>query len=422
MLIWTGAGCDGATLCAIRPAAGKKDEMKEIMVSPDQYAATRRPLRQAAPLPHWCYTAPEWHTREIEAIFRKEWLCIGRAEQIPNPGDFFSIEVIGQPMIAVRDETGQIRVHSAICRHRGAIITEGSGRCRAFVCPYHSWTYSLNGKLVSTPGSPPPMAGVEGFDPNSLSLTPIRSEMWGGFIFVTFNSEAEPLLQWLGDLPEFLANYDLERMQWTHRDPYQVDCNWKVWLENAFENYHVPTIHRKHYDRANPQNWTFEQTKGPWEAMYSRRSVVAYSGLPPIPGLDETKAAGLYHIWVQPSLQIILTSSYMKFRQYLPEGPEKLRLFENWTFPKSTVERPDFGDIVGPAYYHKYSEIIREDMEINPNIQRGMRSGAFRPGRYSLEEHIVHRIANYVLDRVIGRDDQRSRAARNGGAMNQAAE
>ena len=109
--------------------------------------------------------------------------------------------------------------------------------------------------------------------------------MWAGFIFVTFNPKPKPLLTWLGTLPAFLANYDLENMQWTHHDIYEVDCNWKVWLENAFENYHVPTIHRKHIDPANPQNWTFERPTAPWEAMYSKRSIVAYSGLPPIPGL-----------------------------------------------------------------------------------------------------------------------------------------
>lgn len=389
-------------------------DMTTNMFSPEQYVATRRPLHQASMLPGWCYVSPEWNAREVDSMFRKDWLCVGRAEQIPQVGDFFSIEFVGQPLIVVRDEKGQIRVHSALCRHRGAVITQDSGRCRAFVCPYHSWTYSLGGNLVSMPGSPPPMAGVEGFSPADHGLTPIRSETWGGFIFITFNEYAEPLLRWLGDLPKFLAGYDLENMQWTHRDAYEVDCNWKVWLENAFENYHAMTIHRKHMDPAKPQNWTFEKTKGPWEAMFSKRSIVAYSGLPTIPGLDDHKAAGLYHIWIQPSVQIILTASYMKFRQYLPEGPGKLRLYENWAFPKSTVQRPDFGDIVGPAYYEKYSQIVREDLGINPIVQKGMGSGAYRPGRYSLEEYIVHRIANRVLDRVVGPDDDRSRAAREG--------
>ena len=382
--------------------------------SPSHYAATRRPLHQASPLPAWCYVSPDWHAREVDTLFRKDWLCVGRVEQVPERGDFYSIELVGQPLIVVRDEQNQVRVHSALCRHRGAIIAEGAGRCRAFVCPYHSWTYSLGGRLVATPGSPPPMAGVEGFTAADHGLTPIRTETWGGFIFVTFNEAAEPLIHWLGDLPGFLAGYDLENMQWTHRDEYVVECNWKVWLENAFENYHAATIHRKHIDPSKPQNWTFEKTRGPWEAMFSKRSIVAYSGLPEIPGLDPAKAAGLFHVWIQPSVQIILTSSYMKFRQYLPEGPEKLRLYENWAFPRSTVARADFDQIVGPTYYEKYSQIVQEDLGINPNVQRGMRSGAYRPGRYSLEEYIVHRIANRVLDRVVGPDDGAARAAREG--------
>jgi choline monooxygenase len=387
---------------------------QDAMFQQETYAATRRPLHQASPLPGWCYTSPDWYRREVETMFKRDWLCVGRAEQVPNPGDFFSIELVGQPLIVVRDESGQVRVHSALCRHRGAIITEGAGSCRAFVCPYHSWTYSLGGRLVSCPGNPPPMAGVEGFRMADHGLTQIRAELWAGFVFVNLDGKAPPLLEWLGDLPAFLAAYDLENMRWTNKDTYEVECNWKVWLENAFENYHAMTIHRKHMDPAKPQNWQFERTQGPWEAMYSKRSIVAYSGLPPIPGLDDRKASGLFHIWVQPSVQIILTSSYMKFRQYLPEGPEKLRLYENWAFPRSTVESPDFSSVVGPEYYEKYSQIVKEDLGINPNVQRAMRTGAYRPGRFSLEEYIVHRIANRVLDRVVGPDGDAARLEREG--------
>jgi len=388
--------------------------MKADILQGASYAATREPLEHASALPGWCYVSPEWHEREMETLFRRDWLCAGRVEQIPKPGDYFCIELAGHPLIVVRGDDAKVRVHSAVCRHRGAIIAQDEGHCRAFVCPYHSWTYAIDGRLVGTPGDPPPMAGSAGFDRAQYGLSAIRSDTWGGFVFVTFNEQARPLLEWLGDLPGFLAEYRLEDMHWTHKDTYDVECNWKVWLENAFENYHAMTIHRKHMDPKNPQNWEFLRTNGPWEAMYSKRSIVAYSGLPPVPGLSEKNASGLYHIWIQPSVQIILTSSYMKFRQYLPHGPEKLRLYENWTFPRSTVEKPDFGDVVGPAYYEKYSQIVREDLGINPVVQKGMRSGGYRPGRYSTEEFIVHRIANRVIDRVVGPDDARSRARREG--------
>ena len=233
---------------------------------------------------------------------------------------------------------------SAVCRHRGAVITEGEGRCKQFMCPYHNWTYALNGELIATPGLPPPMAGSKDFDLADHRLTAITTDFWAGFIFITFNPKPKPLMQSLGSLPEFLKNYQLDQMQFTHRDIYEVDCNWKIWLENAFENYHVPTIHRKHVDPSKPQNWQFEKTDGAWEAMYSERSIVAYSGLPALENLSQREAGGLFHIWLKPSVQIIITSSSMKYRQYLPEGPEKLRLIENWTFPKTTVERADFAD------------------------------------------------------------------------------
>lgn len=382
--------------------------------SPEHYAGVRRPLLQATTLPPWCYTSNEWYAREIETIFRRDWLCIGRVDQVPNRGDYFTRTLIDQPIIVVRDNAGDVRVHSAVCRHRGAIICEGQGNCRTFICPYHSWTYALSGELVGTPGNPPPMGRTENFDKNDYGLLPIRSEQWAGFIFITFNKDAPPLLDYLGDLPTFLANYRLDEMRYTHHDEFEVACNWKVWLENAFENYHAATVHRKHIDPQKPQNWSFEQGQtGPWEAMYSRRSIVGYSGLPTIPGLTEKQESGLFHVWVQPSVQIILNSSYMKFRQYFPEGPDKLRLYENWTFPISTIERPDFKNLVGASYYEKYGEIVREDLPINPNVQRGLRSGAFVPGRYSEEEYVVHRIANYVVDRIVGptRDARTTRSA-----------
>jgi len=377
------------------------------LFKPEKYAATRLPLDQASNLPSWCYTSAEWHEREVETIFKTEWLCVGRVDQVPEPGDFYSIELIGRPLVVVRDNQRKVRVHSAICRHRGAVVAEGKqGRCRSFVCPYHSWTYDLDGSLRGTPGVPAPMEGTKNFDPKEHGLTPVTSETWAGFVFITFNPKPEPLLSWLGQLPAFLKNYNLEEMQFTHRDIIEVDCNWKIWLENAFENYHTATIHRKHVDRSKPRIWTFEPTDGSFEAMYSEATIVGYKGLPALPNLSEKEAAGLFHIWLRPSLQIIVTATYMKYRQYLPEGAGKLRLIENWTFPRSTVAREDFNQIVGPGYYDRFAEIIAEDKTISPIVHRGLASGAFEPGRYSLEEYIVHKLANYVLDQTIGPDRQ----------------
>ena len=369
--------------------------------APETYAHVRRPLAEASPLPWQCYASPEWHEREMDSIFRSEWLCVGRVDQVPKPGDFFSIPLLGQPLVVTRDHNGKVNVLSAVCRHRGAVITESDGRCKQFMCPYHNWTYALDGELIKTPGTPPPMDASVGFDRSHYRLNAITTDFWAGFIFVTFNPNPKPLLQSLGTLPAFVANYQLENMQFVRRDIYEVDCNWKVWLENAFENYHVPTIHRKHVDPKQPQNWHFEESDGRWEAMYSRRSIVAHKGLPTLSGLDERQAGGLFHVWVAPSLHLVLTASFARYLLYLPEGPNKFRLMVNWTFPKAAIERPDFEEIVKRDYWDKFAEVFKEDLRIATNVQRGMRSRAFEPGRYSVEEYIVHKIARYVVDRVV---------------------
>jgi choline monooxygenase len=387
--------------------------MNTGIFSSEKFAATRLPLDQASALPGWCYYSPEWHDREVETMFRKDWLCIGRTEQVPRPGDFYSIEIIGQPLIVARDDASNVRVHSAVCRHRGAVITQSAGNCRGFVCPYHSWTYSLEGRLVSTPGSPSPMADVKGFSRADYGLAPIRSDTWGGFIFISFDAEAPPLADWLGDLPGILPVDEVGAMQWKHCDVFELDCNWKVWVENAMESYHTWTVHRKQIGPVkDTYTWEYAKSNGPWEAMYSTSSLAARTGLP---GKDNVEERA-FHIWVRPNMKIIYTPSSMKFRLHLPEGPEKLRILENWAFPEDSAHAADTGSMVEQAFYKKYSDIIREDTGINANVQKGLRSGAYKPGRYAPTEHIVHRLANQVLDCVIGPDDFESRAAR--GAVN----
>ncbi len=385
------------------------------MFSAATYAANRLPLSQASPLPGWCYSSPEWYAREMEALFKgphSEWLCVGREDEVPNPGDFYTMTVAEEPLIIVRDQSNKVNVFSATCRHRGTIIAKGKGNCRAFVCPYHRWTYALDGGLTRTPGNPPPMEGAENFNMSDHGLIRIRTEYWRGFVFITFNPDPPPLLQSLGGLTVFAQNYNLEDMRCTHSETHEVECNWKVYLENSFENYHVPTVHRKHIDPDKPQNWVFEETDGRFEAMYSQRSVSLFAGLPTIPGLTEKQASGLFHVWSKPALQIVLTPSYIRSRHYLPEGPGKLRFIQKWAFPKATIDRPEFAEVVGPGFYDKQRVILGEDLAITPVVQQGMRASLYKPGRYSLEEFIVHKIANYTLDRVIGPAEPQKRAAR----------
>ena len=213
----------------------------ENMFDPARYAGVRKPLLEAETLPPDCYTSEAFYRREVETIFLKVWNFIGRADRIPNPGDYFAFEFVGVPVVVVRGRDGKVRAFANSCRHRGAKVMQGEGHCTVMSCPYHAWTYAIDdGRLIGAME----MDETAGFAKKDFGLVPLRLELWGGFMFLNFDKDAAPLSDWLGDLPEVLASYDLESMVTTRRVEYDLACNWKVYVENAMESYHVPTVHQ----------------------------------------------------------------------------------------------------------------------------------------------------------------------------------
>lgn len=208
---------------------------------PRHYEKVRRPVLEAEGLPPWCYTAQAFYDREVARIFHQCWNFIGRADEAPNPGDYFTIDFAGESVIILRDQAGQIRAFLNICRHRGTRLVEGRGNRRSFACPYHSWVFALNGALIGSAG----MEKSQDFNREDWGLLPVRLESWAGFLFICFDAAAPPLADYLGDLPERFASYGFEEMVCVRRKEYDLACNWKVYLENAMEEYHTPTVHRK---------------------------------------------------------------------------------------------------------------------------------------------------------------------------------
>ncbi len=163
------------------------------MFDPRHYQAVRRPLLDAETLPPWCYTSPDFYRREVERIFMKVWNFVGSIDQIPNPGDYFTLDFVGVPLVILRDGHGKLRAFANSCRHRGSELLSGSGNCKLIVCPYHSWTYDLAGKLRGAPE----MEKTHGFDKQDYSLVPIKLDTWGGFLFINFDEKSGPLKDYL---------------------------------------------------------------------------------------------------------------------------------------------------------------------------------------------------------------------------------
>ena len=180
--------------------------MMTTVLEPSLYARARLPLEQAESLPRWCYTTQEFYNEEVNRIFRKKWNFVGREDEIPSPGDFFTVDLFGESIIVVRDRTRKIRAFANTCRHRGTRLVSGSGRCPAIRCPYHSWTYALSGELIGTPG----MEGVVGFNKADYGLIPVRRESWEGFMFITLDPHCDPLADYLGNAIETFSPYGFE--------------------------------------------------------------------------------------------------------------------------------------------------------------------------------------------------------------------
>lgn len=377
------------------------------VIAPDELDAVLKPIAEASTLPPRAYTSQEWYEREVASIFKKGWLVALREEEVPNAGDFVRVDFFDEPLVVVRGSDGIIRTLSASCRHRGAELVSGRGNCRALVCPYHAWTYSLSGELLAAPL----MNGVKNFDKSQCRLPEVRTERWGGFVCINFDDNAPSLKESLGDLVERFASYELENMRIVKKWSYEVRCNWKVWVENSREGYHLGTVHRASLERFRPNGYTIRPFKpiiqpdqysinsGPLELSFG----VAEKPIFPFhPKASEFDLSHGHYVIAYPHVILNLQPDKMVYHQIFPNGPEAMTMNYVACFPESTIKQPGFEKAV-EEYFPAAEMAIAEDRGICEAQQRGLRGKLAAPGRFSpQEEPTVHALANYVLRRVLG--------------------
>jgi len=372
----------------------------ENIFDPVHYGNVRRPAMEAETLPPWCYTSQAFYDREVEAIFKKTWNFLGREDEVPNHGDYMTFDLFGESVMVLRDKDGTVRAFANICRHRGTRLLDGCGNRRSITCPYHSWAYALNGDLIGAGG----MEQTVGFDKGDFGLVPIRLETWAGFIFVTFDAATESLADHLGDLPDLVASHDLANMVCMRRKEFDLSCNWKIYLENAMEEYHTPTVHRQSIGK---QATLRIDAAGQWDGMHMPTADTIGvlkedlgNAFPHIAGLNEQAAGGTYFLAIYPSTFFAVTQDCMWWLQPFPSGPDGMKLVAGACFPKSTVARDDFAE-KAERYYYRWDKSVPEDNDISERQQAGIGSDLATPGRLSIYETVVHDIANWVLDRTL---------------------
>jgi len=351
----------------------------------------------ASALPGKMYTSAAIFAAEVRHIHLRNWFFIGLAGEVPNPGDYRAIETVGGPVVLLRDQHGELRAFANCCRHRGSLLLTGSGNVRAVRCPYHAWTYRLDGSLLTAPA----MDRTEGFDKQAHSLAPLRLEQWDGLVFLNFDASAAPLVEHLGDLPDRLGCYGFADMVCTWRHEIECRCNWKMLVENALEAYHTGTVHAA---TVGAQREAIVPTSGDWVCLrvLSDRSVAVLADQPPFPpieGLSPEAQRGTYFTMILPTSQLACAQDCMWWLAMRPLAPDRTVVSLGGCFPKSTVARPRFDDDVRP-YYERWRRVAEEDVGILELQQRGVSSVLFRPGRLSWRDQLAHAVHRWVLERL----------------------
>lgn len=359
-------------------------------------------LRTEHSLPgSWYYDAAHY-ARELDAVWYREWVCVGRLEQIPRAGDFFVAGVGSQRLIVTRNAKGVLRVFHNTCRHRGSVLcTDDRGRFRngRIICPYHTWTYTLDGDLAATP-SRLPVADFQGAD---YSLYRVHADTWGGYIFVNLSQVTETsLADFLGEEARLLQRWPLAEMKSVQQDRLTLACNWKVFWENYSECYHCPRVHPELcrlvplYEQAvlsyaDTPDWQPERPDDdgrPRVAPGLRTwTMDGQSTLPELPGLSESDiASGMCFASFTASMFVVAHPDYVRSVRVLPCGPESIELVVDWLL------LPDTADAYASEFVRLFAVgrmLLEQDGRVCELNQQGLKSrrhehGILVPQEYAL--------------------------------------
>ena len=360
----------------------------------------RKPLtRLEAGLPAPWYYDPAHYQRELEAFWYGRWIAVAREEEIPQPGDWRVVPIGSQRIILLRNEKGELRAFHNTCRHRGSVLCtqeRGSFARKRIVCPYHSWTYDLAGKLVATPRR---MATAD-FDMKDFPLFEVAAHSWGGFVFVCLGKK-QPLRKSLGDLPQRFERYGFEKLRIGKRIVADVKANWKFLCENFSECFHCPPVHPQlcrvvtAYGEAGAWGLKKDFSSGPeYKPGTETLTLDGTARLAPFKNLNEDEKRRVYvPAMLPPSLFLNVQPDYVNSHLMFPTGPESVRIVYDWLFEPRHLPLPQ-QDL---SHYVALWELTnRQDAQNCEWQQQGIHSREFRHGHFVPQEFDCHRFDQWV--------------------------
>ena len=344
----------------------------------------------ARTLPGRYYTAPEVFAEERERIFRHNWICVGRDAALADPGDYRLVEIAGESIIVLRDQSGYARAYYNVCRHRGTRLCEApTGRLSETIqCPYHAWTYALDGRLIGAPH----MHEVEGFDKKAYPLHAVALAEWEGFLFANLDPQATPASKWFSPLGGRFSNYNLPALRTVRHIEYDVKANWKLILQNYNECLHCPTIHPELSTKLPYTSGANDLVEGPFLGGYMEIKAPNESAtltgracalpLGKLPAEDQRRA---FHYALFPTMMLSLHPDYAVFYTVWPVEPLRSRVICEWMVHPDAPAAAGYNIQDAEEFWDRTN---RQDWHICEQSQLGISSRAYVPGPYSPRESI----------------------------------
>jgi len=342
----------------------------------------------AKTLPQRYFVSAEVFAKEQATIFSAEWVYVGHQSQIAASGDYFVQEVAGESLIVVRDQQGTIRGFYNVCRHRGTrLCEEQRGHAGAIQCPYHAWTYALNGRLIGAPQ----MESAPGFDKADYSLAAVNLALWEGFIFVNLAGRPTALKEVFAPLEGKFTHWNLPQLRSAKRVEYDVNANWKLIFENYSECYHCPGVHPmlskvSPYDSAEN-----DLCEGPFLGGFmaiTEGASLTMSGnacARPVGDIGSEDHARVFYYSIFPNMLLSMHPDYVMVHQVWPLAPERTRIVCDWFFHPDAFDRGDFHPEDAVEFWDVTN---KQDWHVCELSQQGIASRAYTPGPYSPRESI----------------------------------
>ncbi|HXV15124.1 MAG TPA: aromatic ring-hydroxylating dioxygenase subunit alpha [Candidatus Krumholzibacteria bacterium] len=344
------------------------------------------PLEAAWLPPKSWYADSRFFDLECETVFKNNWLIAARSDQFKKAGDFVAGSVAGEPYVVVRGEDGALRAFFNVCRHHAAVVAVGAGCSESLVCPYHGWTYGLDGRLLRAPE----LGAVKDFDREKFGLVPMKVGEWCGLVFVSMSKEPRPLSNDLTEVARRLQEMNVHQLQFVARRKYTLACNWKVYVDNYLDGgYHVSYLHKGLAGQLDLDSYKTE--------IFERYSIQSGAGAGDAGekgGGDFSERIGdkVLYAWIYPNLMINRYGPMMDTNWVIPKGNAETDVIFDYYFAPETARDTDFVEKSLAA-----SDVVQqEDVEICESVQRGLGSSSYDQGRYSVKrehgEHHFHKL------------------------------